>query len=100
SKPCWFGFPVIVATDAPFSRNEITEYLENHKIGTRNIFSGNLLRHPAYLNVKNKRVTGEMKNADTVMNQAFWLGVFPGIREPQMKYVLKYLSEFVKTYTK
>ena len=50
--PCWFGFPVVVRSDAPFTRNELTEYLEKQKIGTRNIFSGNLLRHPAYKNIK------------------------------------------------
>lgn len=98
TKPCWFGFPVIVAEEAPFSRNDVTEYLETHKVGTRNIFSGNLLRHPAYLRVKNKRVMGEMKNADIVMNRAFWMGVFPGIKAAQMKYVLKTLREFIGTY--
>ena len=95
--PCWFGFPLIVKESAPFSRNELTEYLENHKIGTRNVFSGNLLRHPAYVDVTNKRVVGEMKVADIVMNQACWLGVFPGIQEEQMKYVLATLREFIET---
>lgn len=92
----WFGFPLVVKKKAPFTRNNLTEYLENNKIGTRNIFSGNLLRHPAYLNLKNKRVVGEMKVADMVMNQACWLGVFPGIKKEQMDYVLKTLERFVK----
>ncbi|CAN5236766.1 lipopolysaccharide biosynthesis protein RfbH [soil metagenome] len=96
--PCWFGFPVIVRADAPFTRNELTEYLEKNKIGTRNIFAGNLLRHPAYLNLKNKRVMGSMKNADVVMNQAFWMGVFPGIKKPQMTYVKKVLKAFFDQY--
>lgn len=99
TKPCWFGFPVIVTQEAPFSRNDLTEYLEIHKVGTRNIFSGNLLRHPAYLRLDKKRVMGEMQNADIVMNRAFWMGVFPGIEAPQMKYVLKTLKEFVRQYT-
>jgi CDP-4-dehydro-6-deoxyglucose reductase, E1 len=98
TAPCWFGFPAIVAEDAPFTRNELTEYLEENLIGTRNVFSGNLLRHPAYLQVTNKRVVGEMDNADIIMNQAFWLGVFPGIEEQQMKYVLSTLEEFISHY--
>jgi len=93
-QPCWFGFPAIVKEKAPFTRNELTKYLEENKIGTRNIFSGNLLRHPAYLDLKSKRVVGIMKNADIVMNQAFWIGVFPGIEKEQMDYVLKTLKSF------
>lgn len=100
TDPCWFGFPVIVSEKAPFSRNDITEYLESHKIGTRNVFSGNLLRHPAYLNVENKRVVGKMSNADVVMNQAFWLGVFPGIENPQLEYMMKTIKVFVENNPK
>lgn len=94
-NPSWFGFPFLVKESAPFSRNDLTEYLELHKIGTRNVFSGNLLRHPAYTDLKNKRVIGEMVVADRVMNQGLWLGVFPGIQDPQMKYVLQMLTNFL-----
>jgi CDP-6-deoxy-D-xylo-4-hexulose-3-dehydrase len=97
-KPSWFGFPAIVKKEAPFTRNELTKYLEKKLIGTRNVFSGNLLRHPAYLDLKNKRVVGIMKNADMVMNQAFWIGVFPGIEKPQLEYVLKTLKIFLDQY--
>ncbi|MBP7966991.1 lipopolysaccharide biosynthesis protein RfbH [Candidatus Woesebacteria bacterium] len=96
--PCWFGFPIIVRSDAPFTRNQLTEYLEKNKIGTRNVFAGNLLRHPAYMNLKNKRVMGPMPGADTVMNHAFWMGVFPGIKKPQMTYVKKVLTSFLDQY--
>ncbi|MFH1899660.1 MAG: lipopolysaccharide biosynthesis protein RfbH [Patescibacteria group bacterium] len=96
--PCWFGFPAIVKKEAPFTRNELTRYLEENLIGTRNVFSGNLLRHPAYLDLKNKRVIGKMKNADIVMNQAFWIGVFPGIEKAQIKYMLETLETFIKQY--
>lgn len=92
--PCWFGFPVVVKENAPFTRNRLTEYLEKHKIGTRNIFSGNLLKHPAYKNIK-YRTIGVMKNADIVMNNAFWLGVFPGITDEMMEYVKKTLGGFL-----
>ncbi len=95
--PCWFGFPVIVKKNAPFTRTQLTEYLEKNKVGTRNVFSGNLLRHPAYKGVK-YRTVGKMIVADIVMNQAFWLGVFPGIKTPQMTYVQKTLKTFLTDY--
>jgi CDP-4-dehydro-6-deoxyglucose reductase, E1 len=97
-KPSWFGFPAVVKKTAPFTRNEFTQFLEKNMIGTRNVFSGNLLRHPAYLDLKNKRVVGKMKNADIVMNQAFWIGVFPGIEKPQLDYVLETLESFLTQY--
>lgn len=96
--PCWFGFPVIVKDSAPFTRNELTHYLEDHNIGTRNVFAGNLLRHPAYLNLKKKRVIGKIKNADVVMKQAFWLGVWPGIQEQHLDYISNILESFIKNY--
>ncbi len=97
--PCWFGFPVIVKSDAPFTRNQLTEYLEKHKVGTRNVFSGNLLKHPAYKDIK-CRLIGKMTNADIIMNQAFWLGVFPGIGEEQISYVRHTIDTFIQTFKK
>lgn len=97
----YFGFPLAVVEEAPFTRNELTEYLENNKIGTRNVFTGNLLRHPAYLKVKKQfRVVGEMKNADFIMNNAFWMGVWPGIDQEKMNYVKKIIREFLSRYEK
>ena len=96
--PCWFGFPLIVKKEAPFSRNELTEYLEKNHVGTRNVFAGNLLRHPAYLNLKKKRIIGDLKNADVIMKQAFWMGVFPGIGKKEMKYVISKLQEFLSMH--
>lgn len=93
--PCWFGFPVVVRENAPFTRNELTEYLEKNKIGTRNIFSGNLLKHPAYKKIT-YRTIGTMKNADIVMNNAFWLGVFPGITGEMMEYVKETVRKFLE----
>lgn len=93
--PCWFGFPITVKEDAPFSRNELTEYLEKNKVGTRNIFAGNLLRHPAYNNLKNKRILGKLTNADIIMNNAFWIGVFPGIDEVRLEYVKSIITTFL-----
>ena len=97
----YFGFPAIVRPKAPFTRNELTEYLETQKIGTRNIFSGNLLRHPAYLKIKNKlKVVGTMKNADLIMNNAFWLGVYPGIDKKMIKYTSIKVKKFIDQYEK
>jgi len=97
----YFGFPLAVKEDAPFTRNELTEYLEKNKIGTRNVFTGNLLRHPAYLKIKDKfRVVGTMENADFIMNSAFWLGVWPGIDQEKMNYVKKVIREFLGRYEK
>lgn len=91
----YFGFPVIVKPSAPFTRNQLTEYLEKNKIGTRNVFSGNLLRHPAYVSrKKNFKIIGDHKNADLVMNNAFWLGVFPGITKEMMEYVKEKIKDF------
>lgn len=97
--PCWFGFPLIVRKDAPFTRNQLTEYLEKNKIGTRNIFSGNLLKHHGYKNILYK-TAGPIKNADIVMSNAFWLGVFPGIQHVHMVYIIEKLRHFLQKNTK
>lgn len=95
----YFGFPLIVRQSAPFSRNELTEYLEKNNIGTRNIFSGNLLRHPAYSRLKNKiKVIGIHKNADIVMNNAFWIGVWPGIEDLHLEYIKETMNSFIKAH--
>jgi CDP-6-deoxy-D-xylo-4-hexulose-3-dehydrase len=100
SDPCWFGFPAYVKKNAPFSRNEFTKYLEEHQIGTRNIFSGNLLRHPAYKHVKYRQVVDRKHdNADLILNNALWLGVFPGIDRPQLSYMKKTINQFLTKNT-
>jgi len=100
-NPSYFGFPIIVSTNAPFTRTELTEFLEQHKVGTRNVFSGNLLRHPAYMKLKNKiKVIGKHINADIVMNNAFWIGVYPGIDKKRLGYIKKVLIDFINQKTK
>ena len=95
----YFGFPAIVKPHSPFTRNQLTEYQENNKIGTRNIFSGNLLRHPAYLKLKNKfKIIGNHKNADLIMNNAFWLGVWPGINDEMITYIKERIFNFLQIY--
>lgn len=95
--PSWFGFPFLIREDAPFTRNNLTEYLENHKIGTRNVFAGNLLRHPAYYN-KGFKTIGQMINSDKIMNQACWIGVFPGIDAPRLRYIQETVTSFLKEH--
>lgn len=87
SEPSWFGFPLAVRPDAPFNRNQVIAFLESRKIGTRLLFGGNLLRQPAYQNIQH-RVVGSLKNTDFIMNQVFWIGVFPGITPEMLTYVL------------
>jgi CDP-6-deoxy-D-xylo-4-hexulose-3-dehydrase len=88
SDPSWFGFPIAVRPEAPFSRNQVTRYLEEHKIATRLLFGGNLVRQPAYKDSP-RRVIGSLKNSDFVMNQVFWIGVYPGITPAMLDYTLE-----------
>ncbi|MBE9224569.1 lipopolysaccharide biosynthesis protein RfbH [Phormidium sp. LEGE 05292] len=87
STPSWFGFPITVREEAPISRNQLIRHLESHKIATRLLFGGNLLRQPAYEEIK-YRVVGEMKQTDRVMNQTFWVGTYPGLDEPRLNYIV------------
>ncbi len=97
AEPSWFGFPLFIKEGAPFSRNDIVEFLEEKKIATRMLFGGNLLKQPAYRDVK-YRCPFELKNTDEVMNRLFWIGVYPGITSPMMKYVLSVFDEFLKHF--
>jgi CDP-6-deoxy-D-xylo-4-hexulose-3-dehydrase len=90
SDPSWFGFPLAVRPDAPFSRNQVTAYLEERKIATRLLFAGNLTRQPAYRDSK-LRVVGSLSNTDFVMNQVFWIGLYPGITPEILDYMLDVL---------
>ena len=98
SEPSWFGFPIFVKQDAPFTRNELVQYLEENRIGTRLLFGGNLLRQPLYQGL-NYRVIGDFNNADQIMNCVFWIGVFPGLTEEMLTYVAKTIKAFCQTQT-
>jgi CDP-6-deoxy-D-xylo-4-hexulose-3-dehydrase len=87
SEPSWFGFPIAVRPGAPFNRNQVIEYLEKCKIATRLLFAGNLLRQPAYKDIRH-RVVGPLKNTDFAMNNVFWIGVYPGLTGSMIDYVL------------
>ncbi len=95
SEPSWFGFPLCVRADAPFSRDDLTRALDQRRIGTRLLFGGNLLRQPAYEDLEHRRV-GALEVADFVANGAFWLGVFPGLSEAMLRYELETIHGFVR----
>ena len=87
SDPSWFGFPLAVRREAPFSRSRVISFLENRKIATGLLFGGNLLRQPAYREVKH-RVVGPLANTDFIMSQVFWIGVHPGLTSEMIAYVV------------
>ena len=94
SDPSWFGFPLGVREGAPFQRDDLTRALERNKIRTRLLFAGNLVRQPAYVN-NDYRVTGHLRNSDFVMNNVFWLGVYPGLTSRMLDFVAENIVEFV-----
>lgn len=94
SEPSWFGFCITVKPDAHFTRHELVQYLEAKKIGTRQLFGGNLLRQPAYQGIEH-RVVGALTNADVVTEQTFWLGVYPGLTDEMLAYIVEAVRSFV-----
>jgi CDP-6-deoxy-D-xylo-4-hexulose-3-dehydrase len=95
SEPSWFGFPMFVREDAPFTRNELVQHLESRRIATRLVFAGNLVRQPAYAGIEH-RVIGDLSQSDRVMNSGFWVGLYPGLGEPQLSYVAETIRAFVR----
>ncbi|GAA2343500.1 lipopolysaccharide biosynthesis protein RfbH [Streptomyces kunmingensis] len=94
SDPSWFGFVITLTDDAPFSRLELVDFLNSRRIGTRLLFAGNLLRHPAYRTVDH-RVGGELTNSDIITERTFWIGVYPGITTEMTDYMTASIREFV-----
>ncbi len=93
AEPSWFGFPITLRDECGIQRVELLKYLEQFKIGTRLLFAGNLTRQPYFKNV-NYRVSGELTNTDIIMNNTFWIGVFPGLLTEQLDFVVEKLEEF------
>lgn len=104
SNPSWFGFLIAVKEDAGFTRNELTGYLEQNKIQTRNLFAGNLTKHPCFDEMRQTgegyRIVGELKNTDFVMINGFWIGVFPGMTKEMNQWMIKCIREFCIAHAK
>lgn len=101
SRPSWFGFLITVKDDAGFTRTDLTKFLEDHRIQTRNLFAGNLLRHPAfeqYREGQDYRVAGSLDVTDRIMNQTFWIGVYPGMTRAKLDYMVQMIREFCNEY--
>jgi CDP-6-deoxy-D-xylo-4-hexulose-3-dehydrase len=98
ADPSWFACPITVRDTAPFDRTTLTRYLESHKVETRMMFAGNILKQPAYRNIE-CRVVGELPVADQVMRSAFFVGVYPGLNEAKIDYMLQVFADFIRTHS-
>jgi CDP-6-deoxy-D-xylo-4-hexulose-3-dehydrase len=94
SDPAWFSFVITVRPDAGFTRNELTRFLEVNMVETRNLFSGNLLKHPAFENIE-RRVVGDLNNTDLIMNNTFFIGVYPGIKAVHLEWIESVFRRFM-----
>lgn len=95
SNPSWFGFLITVRDTAPFTRNQLVQALNQRAVATRNLFAGNLVRQP-YMLRRRHRVVGSLENTDRAMNQTFWVGVYPGLGEPQIDYTIETIHQCVR----
>jgi CDP-6-deoxy-D-xylo-4-hexulose-3-dehydrase len=95
SEPSWFGFPLSLKNNSKYNRNDLIKYLNANKIGTRLLFSGNLIKQPYMKNV-NFKVHGNLKNTDLVMENTFWIGIFPGLTKEHLQYSFVKIKNFFK----
>ena len=98
SEPSWFGFLISIRPESGLERNRITQYLESHNIQTRLLFSGNLVKHPCFDQIRGTsayRVAGRLDVTDFIMNNAFWIGVYPGMTDAMIDYMVQVLAEAV-----
>lgn len=99
SDPSWFGFALTIKDNAPFSRPDLINFLDERKIGSRFLFGGNILWQPAYQNIEHREV-GSLSNSDTVALSTFWLGVFPGLTNEMINYIIQSINEYVESKSK
>lgn len=103
SKPSWFGFAITVKDGAGFHRTDLTRYLEENHIQTRNLFAGNILRHPCFDELREQqsgyRVIGDLPNTEIIMNETFWVGVYPDMTEKKLSYMAQKICDYVKNRT-
>ena len=103
SDPSWFGFLITLADGVSFSRNDLAQYLEDHKIQTRNLFAGNILKHPCFETLvegKDYRVAGTLTNTDKIMNDSLWIGLYPGMGEEKLDYMIRTIKTFIQEMKK
>lgn len=93
SNPSWFGFPIVLKESTAVRRADLTKFLDENKIGTRLLFAGNLTKQPYMAGIE-YRVSGDLTNTDIVMNQTFWIGVYPGLGTKHLDYIVERLEEF------
>lgn len=100
SQPSWFGFLLTIKENTGFTRDELAVFLEENGIQTRNLFAGNLVKHPCFdqmrENKQGYRTVGTLENTDRIMSQSLWLGVYPGMTERKMNYIIQKICEFVQ----
>jgi CDP-6-deoxy-D-xylo-4-hexulose-3-dehydrase len=94
SDPSWFGYVITVRDNVDFTRNDLTRFLEANRIETRNLFSGNLLCHPAYQDIPH-RIVGNLNNTNVIMNNTFFIGVYTGINDDHIRHISKTVSRFM-----
>ena len=98
SRPSWFGFLITVRPESGLDRNKITRYIEEHNVQTRLLFSGNLIKHPCFDELRGTqayRVVGNLNNTDLIMNNTFWVGVYPGMTDDMIDYMAKTILEAI-----
>ena len=97
SIPSWFGFLITLRPEVRFGRFDIIQHLESHRIGTRQLFAGNILKQPAYKDIPH-RVVGDLTNSDIITTNTFWIGVYPGLTDLMIDYVLEVFNSFMQKY--
>lgn len=97
ADPSWFGFLLTVKKDAPFSKNDVITYLEHNKISTRMLFAGNIIKHPCFKTLQ-YRISENLINTDIIMSDTFWIGVYPGMSNGMIKYIIEKFDSFINTY--
>ena len=99
AEPSWFGFLLTIKESAPFDRDTLVHFLNDKQIATRYLFAGNITKQPYFIENKiEHRVIGDLKNADIIMNNTFWVGVYPGLTTEMMEYMATCFEKFVSQY--
>jgi CDP-6-deoxy-D-xylo-4-hexulose-3-dehydrase len=97
SDPSWFGFPITLDPQHPVDREELLRFLDSRKIGTRLMFAGNITRQPAYSGIDFK-IVGNLVNSDIVMKRSFWIGVYPGLSQEMLEFVVASIREYMDRF--